>query len=209
MNVFFPVARADSPMVHRLRVSCVSGPWSDGETCVRYIDVPPGASLYDLHEAIQDAVSFDGDRPFHFFLAEDPSDEEAREVVPGAVAGHAPDSLDECAVYEDEPALAALAAADAGRRLHYASSTPDGAWIFEIGSTGETLRPVPGLPYPGLAPELSLGPDPSQYGWPLDGAFDNPDDAPPVAPGPASAPQSEDESEAVIQAALEEIDGLR
>lgn len=170
MNVFFPTARPVSPPVHRIRVRCISGPWSDGSApCVRYLDIPPEASLYDLHEAIQDAVSFDGDRPFHFFLAEDPADESDREIVPGAAAAsdHPPDCLEECAVYEDAPALKHMPSRG-DRVLHYLSNTPDGPWIFEISRTGETARPVPGLQYPGLVEELSEGPDPCQYGWPLD-----------------------------------------
>lgn len=213
MNVFFPVAGPDSPSVHRLRVRCLSGPWSDGSApCVRYIDVPPQASLYDLHEAIQDAVSFDGDRPFHYFLAEDPADESDREVVPGAAAGHAPDSLEECAVYEDVDALPSVPE-NGDRVLHYLSETPDGPWIFEVTRTGESRRPVPGLQYPGLAEELSEGPDPCQYGWPLDGAFDDPDSAPdPASAGKAgvtgAGDREVDSDEESIEAALREIDGL-
>ncbi|MBR1608683.1 MAG: hypothetical protein IJ678_03605, partial [Kiritimatiellae bacterium] len=162
MNVFFPVAGPESPAVHRLRVACLSGPWADGGECVRFIDVPPGASLYDLHEAIQDAVAFDGDRPFHFFLAEDPADESTHEILPGALGGRRPEDLDACTAYEDVAALEA-AAGRGDAVLHYASHTPEGPWIFEIRETGETVRPVPGLPYPGLAAELSVGPDPAQY----------------------------------------------
>lgn len=55
-------------MIITLDVSCVHGP-TLREPCVRTIEVDDEASLYDLHEAIQDAVDFGRDHPYHFFLA--------------------------------------------------------------------------------------------------------------------------------------------
>src|SRR5256884_1253340 len=37
--------------------------------CIRAIEIDEEACLYDLHEAIQDSVSFGRDHPFAFFLA--------------------------------------------------------------------------------------------------------------------------------------------
>lgn len=39
------------------------------DQCVRVIEIDENASLYDLHEAIQDAVGFGRDHPFEFFIA--------------------------------------------------------------------------------------------------------------------------------------------
>ena len=39
------------------------------EQCIRIIEFEENTSLYDLHDAIQDAVSFGRDHPFTFYIA--------------------------------------------------------------------------------------------------------------------------------------------
>ena len=39
------------------------------EPCVRVIEIEEDASLFALHDTIQDAVGFDRDHLFHFFVA--------------------------------------------------------------------------------------------------------------------------------------------
>lgn len=55
-------------MVLTLRVECVWGAYLR-EECVRVIEIDDDASLYELHDAIQDAVAFGRDHPFEFFVA--------------------------------------------------------------------------------------------------------------------------------------------
>ena len=152
-------------LVQRLRISLVSGPWTDGEECVRYVDFPLRACLYDLHEAIQEAVEFDNEHPFRFFTAE--ADGSGRESVPPQL-GEEPDrTAVDCDVYEDVPAVASVP--DDGRRgLFYAYLSDGGDWIFSVERAGEPTPPVPGAPYPLPVDSLSSGPNPSQYGRDFD-----------------------------------------
>ena len=53
-------------MIWTLRVECVRGSHLANE-CVRVIEISSKATLFDLHDAIQDAVDFDRDHLFEFF----------------------------------------------------------------------------------------------------------------------------------------------
>ena len=53
-------------MIITLRVQCVWGMHLH-EECVRVMEIEDGASLLDLHAAIQDSVGFDYDHLFEFF----------------------------------------------------------------------------------------------------------------------------------------------
>ena len=51
-----------------MAIDCVWGAYLK-EPCIRVIEIDEEACLYDLHDAIQDAVKFGWDHPFEFFLA--------------------------------------------------------------------------------------------------------------------------------------------
>lgn len=53
-------------MIWTLRIECIGGTYRKGE-CVRTIEIESGSSLFELHDAIQDAVDFDRDHLFEFF----------------------------------------------------------------------------------------------------------------------------------------------
>jgi hypothetical protein len=55
-------------MILTLTIDCVRGAYLK-EQCIRVIEMDEKACLYDLHDAIQDAVDFGRDHPFEFFLA--------------------------------------------------------------------------------------------------------------------------------------------
>jgi hypothetical protein len=55
-------------MAIKLRVECVRGRYLKDD-CVRVIALDGFASLWDLHEAIQEAVPFGRDHPFEFCIA--------------------------------------------------------------------------------------------------------------------------------------------
>ena len=55
-------------MIVKLRVVCIFGRFLSDE-CVRVIAMDDSSSLYDLHEMVQEAVSFERDHPFTFYTA--------------------------------------------------------------------------------------------------------------------------------------------
>lgn len=55
-------------MTLKLRIECVWGRYLEHE-CIRVVAMDDSASLLDLHEVIQDAVSFGRDHPFEFYTA--------------------------------------------------------------------------------------------------------------------------------------------
>ena len=55
-------------MILTLTIKCVFGHYLE-EQCIRIIEFEENTSLYDLHDAIQDAVSFGRDHPFTFYIA--------------------------------------------------------------------------------------------------------------------------------------------
>lgn len=147
-------------MINRLRITCVSGPWLEGE-CVRYIDVPNTANLYDLHVAIQDAVQFDDEFSFYYFMAVSPTAK--RSMVPAELDdGFEPETID-TDVYEDIVAMDMVRAA-ARKSLFYAFTSAYDDWVFKVQPTGEVSEPVEGEFYPLVLDELSIGPNPEQYG---------------------------------------------
>ncbi len=172
--------------LQRLRVECVAGPWWDGVPCVRWIDVPVTANLYDLHEAIQEAVEFDNEYPFRYFLAESP-DADARETVPAAFGAWPAEDADE---EEYERIRAVESVPERGIRiLYYAFLSAGGEWLFEIRrADGAPARPVPGLFYPGTVEDLSEGPAPVQHGYGLDDFAETEEELRPsrLAPGQES-----------------------
>jgi hypothetical protein len=52
----------------KLKVGCIRGRFLSDE-CVRIVAIDDSSSLYDLHDMIQDAVSFERDHPFTFYTA--------------------------------------------------------------------------------------------------------------------------------------------
>lgn len=150
-------------MIHRLRITCVSGPWLDDE-CVRFIDLPDGANLYDLHLAIQDSVLFDDEYPFYYFTGI--SHRATGKFIPG---GFDPE-LDEIDrdVYEE---IAAMDYIQAGSKesLFYVFMSEGDDWHFRIQHTGKKFKPVQGEEYPLVQDQLAQGPNPEQYG----GGFDD------------------------------------
>lgn len=55
-------------MTIKLKIDCVRGAYLK-DRCIRVVAMHDSASLLDLHEMIQDAVSFDRDHPFDFYTA--------------------------------------------------------------------------------------------------------------------------------------------
>ena len=162
--------------VHRLRIKCVSGPWLDAE-CVRFIDVPENANLYDLHVAIQDAVAFDDEYPFYFFKALAP--EGSQDMIPPDMDPEDEESIDDD-VYEDIQVLSEIKP-NARKHTFYGFKSDVDDWIFQIDHTGEIMDADPRVFYPAAYDALSIGPNPEQYGSGFDDYSTNENDFVPQA----------------------------
>ena len=137
-------------MIVLLTVKCVCGTYLK-ETCVRVIEIDDSASLYDLHDAIQDAVAFDRDHPFSFFVANSHT----------GVKRWLTDKEDWDDMVDDFLATRLSDVWPLGRkRLHYVFDFGD-YWTFEIRKARKVTDPVPGVNYPRVV--ASEGDNPEQY----------------------------------------------
>lgn len=140
-------------MILTLNVRCVFGSWLT-KSCLRVIEIDTEASLCALHYAIQDAVHFDHDHLYGFFLAH-------------GHRGHR-DWLSKQEDWEKaESEYMEIRLCDVfptGRnRLHYLFDFGD-QWTFEIRPSRGCKEPEPGVTYPRVI--RAEGPDPVQYpGW--------------------------------------------
>jgi len=139
-------------MILTLTIECVRGAYLS-ERCIRVIEIHAKASLYDLHDAIQDTVKFGRDHPFEFFLANSSS--------PYAVKKW----LTEKEEWEDkEDDFCRIRLTDiwpTGRKkLYYLFDFGD-KWTFEIRKGRGRKGPEQGVKYPRLL--KAIGPNPEQY----------------------------------------------
>lgn len=168
--------------VRRFVVRCVAGPWYEGEEISRTVDLPANATLFDLHEAILEAMSFEDVYPFYFFRAEELNAD--RTMVPAAFEL---DPLKEniCDdVYEEMPAAREVAD-KSDDTLYEAFLSEGGDWFFEIKDGGAVEKTMPPDFYPFIVESLSVGPDPVQYGYGFDDFATN--DAAFAPPSPDAA----------------------
>lgn len=139
-------------MILTLTVECVDGMYLEDE-CVRVIEIDETASLYDLHEAIQDAVGFARDHPFEFFLANSASPQAHKRW------------LTEQEKWEEKERDFFRTRLNSiyplGRKkLYYLFDFGDD-WTFEIRKGRGAKKPESGVRYPRVV--QSIGPNPKQY----------------------------------------------
>jgi Plasmid pRiA4b ORF-3-like protein len=139
-------------MILTLTIECVWGAYLK-EECIRVIEIDEEASLYDLHDAIQDVINFGHDHPFEFFLANTSSPHSAKKW------------LTEKEAWEDkEDDFLRIRLIDiwpAGRKkLYYLFDFGD-KWNFEIRKKRGSKEPEPEVTYPRLI--KAIGPNPEQY----------------------------------------------
>jgi len=138
-------------MVLKLRVECMSGVNCVHE-CVRAIAMDDSSSLLDLHERIQDAVSFGRDHPFTFYTANSASPRAYRHWITDM------DHWD-----KREPVFRDTQLKDiwplGRRRLYYWFDFGDD-WIFEIRKLRHS-KSDESLSTPIVLERI--GPDPVQY----------------------------------------------
>ena len=139
-------------MILTLTIECVRGAYLR-ETCIRIIEIHEKATLYELHDAIQDAFDFGRDHPFDFFLANNSSPYAAKK------------RLTEKEEWEDrEGDFFRICLTDiwpTGRKkLYYIFDFGD-KWTFEIRKGRGGKEADRGVKYPRLI--KAIGPNPEQY----------------------------------------------
>ncbi len=139
-------------MILTLTIECVWGAYLK-ESCLRVIEIDEEASLYDLHDVIQDAVEFGRDHPFEFFLANSSSPWAKKQW------------LTEKEEWEDkEDDFCRIQLMDiwpSGRKkLYYLFDFGD-KWTFEIRKKRGSKESEHGVKYPRLI--KTIGPNPEQY----------------------------------------------
>lgn len=117
----------------------------------RAIEIPVTASLYSLHHAIQDAIDFDDDHMYEFYIGRawnrrsEEIGEAASSVEPGGY---------------DEITLADVFPLEKSRKLYYWFDFGDD-WMFEITCRAETHDVIKKAKYPRIVEKN--GRNPQQY----------------------------------------------
>ena len=139
-------------MIWTLRVECIEGAFLE-EKCVREIEIDSGSSLFELRDAIQDAVGFARDHLFEFFGG--PHHRRRKLVYEDSYEWE--DNFDTYAQIR----LEEVYPLPKGLKLYYHFDFGDD-WYFEIRrSRKKPTEPEPGVQYPRVSE--SIGPNPEQY----------------------------------------------
>jgi len=139
-------------MIWTLSVKPVGGLYLE-EDCVRVIEIGSRASLYTLHDAIQDAVDFDRDHLYEFFAGRHCRH---RKLV------FDDEFSDMCDPYRyEEISLEDVYPLPKGLKLYYHFDFGDD-WYFEVRKSRKKAKePEPGVKYPRVVE--AIGPNPVQY----------------------------------------------
>lgn len=146
------MSEKEQGMILKLSVECVSWYFLE-ELCIRVIEIHDHASLYALHEAIQDAVDFDHDHAFGFYVADSASPYAKKRWI----------GLDEIWEHPEAEMMDTELKSiyPLGRqKLYYLFDFGDN-WLFEIRKTRGAKKPEPGVTYSRVID--SFRPDPERY----------------------------------------------
>ena len=140
-------------MIITLRVECVRGKYLR-EECVRVIEIEDGASLPDLHAAIQDSVGFDYDHMFEFSAGRN---YRHRKLVftDGDDWEFEAEAMGDATLEKVYPLPKRL-------KLYYHFDFGDDWYFWIRKSRKRPVQPEPGVKYPRVVERI--GPDPEQYG---------------------------------------------
>lgn len=142
----------ETTMIWTLHIKCVYG-WYLELPCTRIIEMSENSCLYDLHEAIQQAVMFGRDHPFEFFIANSAS--------PAAMKHWVTEKEEWQEKERDFFRIKLKHIYPHGRKkLYYLFDFGD-RWTFEIRKARGAKEPEPGVTYPRLIE--AIGPNPTQY----------------------------------------------
>lgn len=139
-------------MILKLIIECIEGRYWE-EPCIRVLEIDEEASLFDLHEAIQKAVSFDRDHLFGFYIANSSSHLAVKHWL-RANEGWEGEEIDcaDISLREVYPL--------GRKKLYYLFDYGD-SWLFEIKKARGVKDPEPGVTYPRVVE--AIGPAPEQY----------------------------------------------
>jgi hypothetical protein len=123
--------------------------------CIRVIEIKSSATFLQLHEAIQDAVDFDNDHLFDFFVGRHPGN---RAYSIGGEANW--DTFNPFRTYRNVPISSAWPL-PTGMKLYYLFDFGDN-WLFQINKTRHKDKlSQPGIVYPRVIE--ARGKNPEQY----------------------------------------------
>ena len=123
--------------------------------CVWVIEIEPTATFLELHEAIQDAVDFDNDHLFEFFIGRHPGN---RAYTMGGEPNW--DTFSPVRTYRNV-GISRVWPLPTGMKLYYLFDFGDN-WLFEINKTRHKEKLVqPGIVYPRVIE--ARGKNPEQY----------------------------------------------
>ena len=138
-------------MIYRLKVTCVCGMYLR-EECVRVLAMQSVASLLDLHDLIQDAVSFDRDHAYEFYTANSDSPLAERNWITMAQEGEEKRAAYAKTLFKDIWPLGR-------KKLYYWFDFGD-RWIFEVRKMRH-CQADESLSTPQVVERI--GPNPEQY----------------------------------------------
>ena len=139
-------------MIWELRIECIYGPYLEKEF-IRTIEIDSKSSLLDLYDFIQDAVAFDRDHLFEFFVGRNHRNRTL-------VFGENFDWEESIDIYS-ETILEQVYPLPKSCKLYYHFDFGDD-WYFEIRKGRKKPRePEKGIQYPRIVE--SIGPVPQQY----------------------------------------------
>jgi hypothetical protein len=138
-------------MIYTLTVDSISGMYWEHD-CIRVIEIDEEASLFDLHDAIQDAFGFDRDHSYEFYAGRN---ERNRKIAFGDFESweDSEDDLRDTLLNQVYPLPKRLA-------LYYLFDFGD-SWIFKIKKSRKLKEPEPKVTYPRVIE--SHGANPEQY----------------------------------------------
>jgi hypothetical protein len=123
--------------------------------CVWVIEIEPTATFLELHEAIQDAVGFDNDHLFEFFIGRHPGN---RAYTIGGEPNW--DTLNPVRTYRNVR-ISSVWPLPTGMKLYYLFDFGDN-WLFQINKTRHKDKLIqPGIVYPRVVE--ARGKSPEQY----------------------------------------------
>jgi len=123
--------------------------------CIRVIEIKSSATFLQLHEAIQDAVDFDNDHLFDFFVGRYP---ENRKYTIGGEANR--DTFNPVKTYRNVR-ISSVWPLPTGMNLYYLFDFGDN-WVFQVNKTRHKDKLIqPGIIYPRVVE--ARGKNPEQY----------------------------------------------
>jgi len=136
----------DGSMIWTLRVELLDGLYAGEEECVQVIEIDSSDTLEDLHLAIQDAVGFDNDHLYEFYVARTERSRDRKRFDEGN-GGISTTTLED--IYPLEK----------GKKLYYLFDYGD-SWRFKITKTRTKAHPpLEGIEYPRVIERTGSNPD--------------------------------------------------